>query len=458
MKNVQRAAALLLSLLPASALAAPPAWPSFRGIQAAGVSEGPAPTAWDAEKGTNVLWKTPIPGLAHSSPVVWGDRVFVTTAVSTETDPMFKHGLYGDVDSVESKAEHSWRVLALDRKTGTVLWDREAYTGVPQVKRHMKATHANSTPATDGKHVVALFGSAGLFCYGIDGTLHWKKDLGVLDAGWFYDPSYQWEYGASPILYKNLIIIQADLQKSSFIAAYDVADGRQVWRTERDEIPSWATPTVFETEKRAELVTNATRHVRGYDPSTGKELWRLKGNSEIVTPTPIAAHGLAYVTSGYAPIQPIYAIRLGAANGDISLAEGKETNDAVVWSKQRGGPYMPTPIVYGDHLYTCSNNGIITAYDAKTGAQVYRERIAGTKSVAFTASPVAADGKLYFPSEDGEVYVVKAGPKFELLATNPMGQVLMATPAIVDSMILVRGRHHLFAIGEAKAPPAPSSR
>ncbi|HXT21209.1 MAG TPA: PQQ-binding-like beta-propeller repeat protein [Thermoanaerobaculia bacterium] len=448
-------ALVLLALgSPGVATAAEASWPSFRGAHAAGVAEGPAPTAWDAVAGTRILWKTEIPGLAHSSPVVWGDRVFVTTAVSTEADPTFRHGLYGDVDSVESKAEHSWRVLAIDRRTGKVLWERVAATGVPLVKRHMKATHANSTPATDGKHVVALFGSAGLYCYHVDGALLWKKDLGVLDAGWFYDPSYQWEHGSSPILHGNLVIVQADLQKGSFIAAFDLADGHQVWRTERQEIPSWATPSVFETSTRAELVTNATKQVRAYDPATGKELWHLTGNSEIVTPTPIAAHGLVFVTSGYSPIQPIYAIRLGAANGDITLAEGKEASDTIAWSKKRGGPYMPTPIVYGDHLYTCANNGILTAYDAKTGAQVYRERIAGGKGVAFTASPVAADGKLYLASEDGEIYVVKAGPKFELLATNPMGEVLMATPAIVDGTILVRARHHLFAIGEGKAAPA----
>lgn len=471
MTRLATSAALLLCLLPAALMAEKtaekaamtaklpakaPAWPSFRGVQASGVGEGTTPTAWNGETGTKVLWKTPIPGLAHSSPVVWGDRVYVTTTVSTEANPLLKTGLYGDVDSVESKAEHTWKVLAVDRKTGKILWEKVAHSGVPQVKRHMKATHANSTPATDGQHVVALFGSAGLYCYKADGTLKWKKDLGVLDAGWFYDPSYQWEYGASPIIYKNLVIVQADLSKGSFIAAYDLADGRQVWRTDRDEIPSWATPTVFESEKRAELVTNATKHVRGYDPMTGKELWRLAGNSEIVTPTPIGAHGLAFVTAGYAPIQPIYAIKLGAANGDITLAEGKETNDAITWSKKRGGPYMPTPIVYGDHLYTCANNGILTAYDAKTGAQVYKERVAGTKSAAFTASPVAADGKLYFPSEEGDVYVVKAGPKFELLATNPMGEVLMATPAIVDGMILVRGRSHLFAIAESKEKEKPA--
>jgi len=456
MRNLRKNSfCLLLCLLPVAAMAATPAWPSFRGAMAAGVAEGSAPTAWNAETATNILWKTPIPGLAHSSPVIWGDRVFVTTAVSSEANPTLRTGLYGDVDSVDSEStvKHSWRVLALDRKTGKVLWEREAHAGVPLVKRHMKATHANSTPATDGKHVVALFGSAGLYCYGIDGTLEWKKDLGVLDSGWFYDPSYQWEYGASPILYKNLVIVQADLQKGSFIAAYDLKDGHQVWRTERTEIPSWATPSVFESEKRAELVTNA-KQVHGYDPLTGKELWHLTGNSEIVAPTPIAAHGLAYITSGYAPIQPIYAIRLGSASGDISLPEGKEANEAIAWSKQRGGPYMPTPIVYGDYFYACSNNGILTAYDAKTGAQVYKERIAGQNSVAFTASPVAADGKLFFASEEGDVYVVKAGPKFERLATNPMGEVLMATPAIVDGMILIRSRSHLFAIREAKAPAA----
>lgn len=455
-KIIAPLAALLLLGLSSSAMAEKPsAWPSFRGPLASGVGEGAAPTAWDAEKGTNVLWKTPIPGLAHSSPVVWGDRVYVTTAVSAQANPTFRHGLYGDVDSVENEGEHSWKVYALDRKTGKILWEKVAHSGQPKVKRHMKSTHADPTPATDGEHVVALFGTGGLFVYKADGTLKWKKDLGTLDAGWFYDPSYQWEYGASPIIYKNLVIVQADLQKGSYIAAYDLKDGRQVWRTERDENPSWATPTVFETEKRAELVTNATKFVRGYDAMTGKELWRLTGGSEIAVPTPISAHGLVFITAGYPPVRPVYAIRLGTANGDITPAEGKSANEALAWSIKQGGTYMPTPVAYGDHLYTCANNGVLTVYDAKTGTQVYRERIAGNTTVAFTASPVAADGKIYFPSEDGDVYVVKAGPKFELLSKNPMGEVLMATPAIVDGMIIVRGRQSVFAIAEPKpAKPA----
>lgn len=452
------AAALAVAVAAAAAPASPGAgsqnWPSFRGPQATGVLEGPAPVAWDAEKGEGVRWKTAIPGLGNSSPVVWGDRVYVTTAVSAAGDATLRTGLYGDVDSVEDKSEWSWRVLALDKATGKVLWERVAATGVPKVKRHMKATHANSTPATDGKHVVALFGSEGLHVYDTAGNLKWKKDLGLLDSGWFYDPSYQWEYGASPVIWQDLVIVQADIQKGSFLAAYSLADGKQVWRTDRDEIPSWATPTVVDGPGRAELVTNATKHVRGYDPRTGKELWRLAGNSEIVAPTPFPAHGLVFVTAGYAPVQPIYAIKLGAAQGDITLPEGKESNDHIAWSKKRGGTYMPTPVVYGDYLYTCANNGILTAYEAKTGTQVYRERVAGQKSTSFTASPVAADGKLYFPSEEGEVYVVKAGPKFELLATNQVGEALMASPALSDGLLILRAQKHVFAIDGKTAAKA----
>ena len=452
MKIIPRlAAALLLSALSVQAQN----WPSFRGPQASGVGQGAAPTAWDAEKSVNVAWKTAIPGLANSSPVVWGDRVFVTTAVSDEKDPTFRTGSYGDVDSVESKAVQTWKIYALDKKTGKVLWEKTASTGVPKVKRHMKATHANSTPATDGKHVVALFGSEGLYCWDLSGKLLWKKDLGTLDAGWFYDPTYQWEYGSSPILWKNLVIVQADIQKGSFLAAYDLTDGKQVWRTERDEIPSWATPTVVETDKGAELVTNATKSIRGYDPATGKELWKLKGNSEIVVPTPFLAHGLIFVTSGYAPVQPIYAIRPGA-RGDITLPEGKDTNDHIAWSKRQGGPYMPTPLVYGDHLYVVANNGTLSVYDVKTGERLYRERVAGTGSITVTSSPVAADGKLYVSTEDGDVYVVKTGPKFELLAKNPMGEALMSTPAISDGLLIVRGRSHVFAIREAKGGTKPA--
>jgi outer membrane protein assembly factor BamB len=432
-------------------------WPSFRGAGASGVADGQhPPTTFDAAKSVNLRWKTPIPGLGHSSPIVWGKRVFVTTAVSAEAKPETRFGSYGDVAPVKNTAKHTWKVYCLDKTTGKILWERVASEGIPKVKRHPKSTHASSTPATDGRTVVALFGSEGLYAYDMDGKLLWKQNLGTLDAGWFYDPDYQWEHASSPIIYKNMVIVQADLQKNSFIAAYDLKTGRQLWMTPREEIPGWGTPTVYEGKTRAELVTNGTKAVRGYDPSTGKLLWWLAPSSEITTPTPIVAHDLIYVTSGYAPLQPIYAIRPGGT-GDLSLRDEKESSDFIAWSKKRGGPYMPTPLVYGDYLYICSNQGIVTAYQARTGERVYQQRIA-ERGGSFTASPVGADGKIYLSSEDGEVFVFKAGPRHELLATNMVGEVLMATPAISEGMLIVRGLNHVFGIAESPATKAKETK
>ena len=421
-------------------------WPQFRGPSATGVVESPGqPVKWDATAQQNVRWKLEIPGLAHSSPVVWGDKIFVTTAVSSGKDET-RFGLFGDVAPVKDDPKHTWKVYAIDKNKGTILWERVAYEGLPKTKRHPKSSHASATPVTDGKYLIALFGSEGMYAYDLNGKLLWKQDLGILDAGWFYDADYQWEYGSSPIIYKNLVIVQADIQKNSFIAAYDLKTGKPVWKTSREEIPSWGTPTVYEGRQRAELITSGPKAIRGYDPTTGKELWRLGPMSEITTPTPFAAFDLIFVTSGYAPIQPIYAIKPGGS-GDLSLKEGQDKSDFVAWSKQRGGPYMPTPIVYGDLLYTCSNQGVLTAYNAKTGERVYQERLGGTGG-AFTASPVASDGKIYLASEDGDVFVVKAGPKYELLAKNPVGEVMMATPAISNGMVIVRTVSHLYAFGD----------
>jgi ankyrin repeat protein/outer membrane protein assembly factor BamB len=420
-------------------------WPSFRGPNASGVADGQfPPLTWDAEKNLNVRWKTPIPGLGHSCPIVWEDRVYITTAVSADGKAEFRPGLYGDVDSVKEATEHTWLVYCLDKRSGKVLWEQTACKGVPKVKRHPKGSHANPTPATDGTHVVVSFGSEGLYCYDRDGKLLWEKSLGVLDSGWFFDADYQWGFGSSPILYKDLVIVQCDVGKDSFVAAYQVEDGKEVWRKSREEIPSWGTPTIVEGPQRVELVTNATKYARGYDPLTGEELWRLGRHAEITVPAPIFGQGLIFITSGYRPVQPIYAIRPGAT-GDITLETGKTSNDAIAWSVSKGGPYMPTPIVYGEYLYTCSNAGMVTCYEAKTGKQVYKERLGAQGG--YTASPVAADGKLYFPSEESGVQVVRAGPKFELLASNPLGDACMATPAISDGMLIVRTKHYVFGIG-----------
>jgi outer membrane protein assembly factor BamB len=419
-------------------------WPSFRGPNASGVADGqPTPLKWDVASGENVLWKTPVPGMAVSSPVVWGDRVFVSTAVSSDANAGIKTGLYGDVKPSNDVSMHSWRLLALDKRTGKVLWDRVAHEGVPKTKRHPKSSQASATPVTDGRHVVVSFGSEGLYAYDFDGKLLWTRDLGTLNAGWFYDPDYEWGIASSPIIWKNSVIVQCDIQKNSFVAAFDVATGNPLWRTAREEIPSWSTPTVYERDGRTELVTQATGFTRGYDPATGKELWRLSGNSEIAIPTPIVGPNLIIVTNGYTPIQPIYAIKPGAS-GDITLKKDQTSSESVAWSTPRGGPYIPTPVIYGDHLYVLAITGVLTSYDVRTGQRIYQQRVGMGGS--FSASPVAADGKLYISSEDGDVYVVKAGPQYELLASNSISEVLMSSPAISDGTLFFRGLRNVFAI------------
>jgi outer membrane protein assembly factor BamB len=419
-------------------------WPQFRGPAATGIADGQhPPTTWDVKAGTNVRWKTPIAGLGHSCPVVWGDRVFVTTAVSSgEPDPNVRTGNYGDSESVNDTSKHTWQVLCLERDTGKTLWTRTPFEGVPKIRRHLKGSQANCTPAADGRWVVACFGSEGLYCFDLDGKPLWKRDLSAIDSSFAIDKEYEWGFGSSPVIHGGLVILQFDLSHDSFLAAYSLEDGSQVWSTPRDEIPSWSTPTVWKNSKRTELVTNAAQYARGYDPATDRELWRLAKKSEVTIPTPVPAGDLVFVVSGNMPIQPIFAIRPAA--GDISLKEGQTGNEFVAWGKLRRGPYLPTPIVYGPHLYVCSNAGVLTCYEAATGREVYRERIGGT---SYTASPVAADGRLYFTSEQGQVRVVKAGTEFELLAVNDMGDVCMATPAISGGVLFVRTQHCLFALG-----------
>jgi len=421
-------------------------WPQFRGPSGSGVNDSAKPPVrWDAAKGTNVAWKTEIPGLSVSSPVVWGDRVFVTTAISSDAKQSFRVGQYGDTDSVTDRSPHEWKLLALDRKTGKVLWEQTAHQGVPKTKRHPKSSQASPSPATDGRVVIAWFGSEGLYAYSVDGKLLWKKDLGIQNAGWFFDPDSEWGAAASPVIHKNTVILQCDRQRDSFIAAFDLKDGREVWRTARAEIPTWGTPALVESKDRVEIVTNGTKAIRGYDAVTGKELWTLGPNSEVTCTTPVFGHGLIFVTAGYPPVQPIYAIKAGST-GDLTLKDGKESSDAIAWSKQRGGVYLPSPIVYGEHLYTIGNNGVMSAYDAKTGNRVYQQRIEGAFS--FSSSPVAAAGRIYIAGEDGEVFVIKAGSQFELLAKNPIGEPMLATPALAGDMLIVRGAKHLFAIAE----------
>lgn len=367
-------------------------WPSFRGLNAAGVADGQnPPTAWDPDSGRNIQWRTAIPGLGHSSPIVWGDRIYLTTAVSDDPDPVFRYGTDGRQDRRSDRARNSWFVYAIDRNDGSIVWTQEAVSADPSVQRHPKNSYATATPATDGEHVVVLVATGGLFCFSVDGELLWDMDLGPIDAGASYDDAYQWGAASSPIIWRDLAIVQVDQQEGSFIAAFDLASGEQVWRAERDLISSFSTPTIQAEAERTVLVTNGAGTMHGYDPRSGEELWRMSGSSLNTTPTPVVDGELVYITSGYRT-RPIFAIRAGAV-GDISLGEGESTNAHVAWSSPRDGPYIASPLVYRGHLYVVSANGVLTVFDSISGERVYKRRI-GDAGGAYSASPVAADGRI----------------------------------------------------------------
>jgi outer membrane protein assembly factor BamB len=415
-------------------------WPTFRGPGARGVAEKQnLPVTWDVASGKNIAWKAEIPGLGLSSPIVWGPHVFLTTAVSSNPNMVFEATLKGELDRRQDEAVQEFRVLALDKKTGKVAWNVVAGKTKPRVLRHPHNSYASPTPVTDGKYLVAFFGSEGLFCFDLKGKLIWKKDLGAMDQGAFDLPDYQWGSASSPVLWQGKVYLQVDMHQGSFMAAFDAATGRELWRTARDSKPSWATPTIVEGPKRTELVANGVEFVAGYDAETGKELWRVKGTSMISVPTPFVANGLIYVFSGYSRnIRRSYAIRPGAM-GDITGSK-----EAIAWMREEA-PYLSTPVIVGDQLFTYSTRGgIMASYNALTGATLYQQRLGlGTPA---SASMVAADGVVYAANEDGEVYVFKPGAKYEQLAMNPMGETVMATPAISDGTLFIRGARHLFAV------------
>ncbi len=421
-------------------------WPQFRGPQACGVDTSAAlPTTWNVESGGNVRWRTPIPGLAHASPIVWGDRVYIATAIKPGKAEL-KVGLYGSGDSADEKEPHQWRLLALDKATGKIVWDTLAHEGVPKQLRHTKASQCSSTPATDGTHIVAIFGSEGLFCFDTSGRLRWRKDLGPMDAGPVYSgPRLQWGFASSPILHGGVVVVQCDVISEKFLAAFRVEDGRELWRTRREEDASWCTPNLETGGGRRQIIANGYRHIAGYDFDTGKERWRLNGGGDIPVPTPVLAHGLVFLTSAHGKYRPMRALR-PEAQGDITPAEMGQTNAAIAWVHPREGSYLQTPIVAGDLLYGCHDTGVLTCFDARSGRIHYGERL-GSGGQGFSASPISDGRHLYFASELGNVFVVLAGSKFSLVATNAMSEICMATPALSDGTLFFRTREHVVAIG-----------
>lgn len=421
-------------------------WPGYRGYLSSGVLDNAnLPGTFDPSDMVNVKWRIRMPGLGLSSPVIWDNRLFLTTAVSEEDKAGFKPGIFGDITSIKDESVHEWKVFCFDKNTGRILWERTSYKGVPKIKRHPKSTHANSTVATDGNFVVAFFGSEGLYCYDMNGNLQWQRNFGILKSVFFTMPGAEWEFASSPVIYDGKVIIQCDVLENSFLAAYDVKTGKELWKSQRDEYPGWCTPNIYSHSGRVFIAVNGYKHRGGYDFQTGEEIWKMSGGGDIQIPTPVSGDGVIFFNSAHGRSAPIIAVKT-SARGDITLKEGETSNSGVLWSNPRGGSYMHTLLLYRNRLYNVNWNGVVNCLDPSTGKEIYTAKLGETRS--FIASPVASDGRIYIVDEEGTVYVIQDGDTFRLIAEIPMNDICMTAPAITDGMIFFRTQHYLTAVGK----------
>jgi outer membrane protein assembly factor BamB len=414
-------------------------WPQFRGPGSAGISrETGLPSAWSVTE--NVVWRTKIPGRGWSSPIVWGDRVFVTSAIQEEGQPeSAKKGLYIGGERLAAGKKQRFVVYCLDAPSGKILWERTAGEKEPKHGHHIKNSFASETPVTDGQRVYAYFGPVGLVCFDFAGKELWSRSWGD------FATRYNWGTAASPAIHGDRIYVVNDNEEASFLAAVDKRSGEQVWKIARDEKSNWSTPFVWQNDQRTEIVTTGSKRVRSYDLD-GHLLWELGGLSSITIPTPFAGHGLLYVTSGFIidRKRPLFAVRPGAS-GDISLKPGETQNASIAWCQRLGGPYNPSPLLYGDYVYVLYDRGQLACFDARTGKENYKTQI-DPKVQAFTSSPWAYDGKVFCLSEDGDTLVIEAGPKFKLLRRNNLGELCLATPVIAGRSLLIRTESQLVCI------------
>jgi outer membrane protein assembly factor BamB len=437
--TVSRALALTLALSSVIPLEAGN-WPQWRGPDGRGVSdERSVPLEWSAE--THIAWKAPIPGQGHSQPIVWGDHIFLTAAIEGDVVPGAKAVTHLDEgkeflhpDSVGAERKHTLKVVALESRTGRIRWERTAWEGTPFDNRHKRSSYAAPTPVTDGKLVYAWFGSEGLYAFDFTGALAWKRSLGgvrTLGMG----------TGTSPVLHRDLLILQCDEDggDKSFIVALDRKNGREVWRAPRKVQVSWSTPVVVKAPSgREELVTSGTELIVAYDPRTGRELWRTAGVQSNAIPSPVFGHGLVILSAGY-PAKKVIAVRLGGSGDLTGTAQ-------IAWTYDKGTAYVPSPILVGDYVYLMTDSGIMTCLDAKTG-EVRYEGGRPPNPARFMASMVAVGDVILQTSDAGDVYVIRAGPKHEVIRTNSIGEPVFASPAIANGRIYLRGTTHLYAIG-----------
>ena len=421
-------------------------WPGYRGYMSSGVLDNAnLPESFDPAKMTNIRWKIEIPGLGSSSPVIWDNRLFITTAISKSDTAGFNPGSMINVISVTDSSQHAWKLICIDKNSGKTLWEKTAHTGIPAMKRHPKSTHANESVATDGKYVVAFFGSEGLYCYDMIGTLQWEKNFGILKSVFFTMKNAQWEFASSPIIYNGVVIIQCDVLENSFLAAFDVKTGKELWKTTRDDYPGWSTPNIYKNNGKTFVVVNGYKHMGGYDFTDGKEIWRMSGGGDIPIPTPIIGKDMIYLNGSHGKTSPVIAVNTNAT-GDITLSDQQTSNQFVKWSKPRGGSYIQTMLLYHNHLYNVGWNGIVSCMDPSTGNEIYIGKLGKTKS--FYSSPVASDGKIYIVDEEGTVYIFQDGNEFKALAEIPLNDPSMVAPSITDGMIFFRTQHYLIAVGK----------
>ena len=417
---------LLLTTSPAWAQS----WPQFRGAAGDNVAGTVGlPFEWGPD--TNLAWKVRVPGRGWSSPVAWGDRVFVTTAVEEEAPEKAERRIKGGI--------YRWEVHCFDLATGKTLWHRVAHRGAPRIATHQDNTYASETPVTDGQRVYAYFGMTGLFAYDLGGNLAWKKDLGA------YPMQADWGTSSSPIIHDGTLYLQVDSEGDSFLVALEAESGEELWRVARDEGSNWSSPILWKNSRRTELVA-AGQKVRSYDPETGELLWEMDIGGGRCSSSPAADDERLYVGSEERDDGggTLFAVRAGAS-GDVTPREGETTSAGVVWSREKAAPPMASPLVHRGLVYALKRRtGIVTAHDAETGEEIYKKRLEGAPG--FWVSPWVADGKVFSLDENGTTHVLRPGPEFEVLARNPLDEQVRASPAITPRGLVVRGVEHLYCV------------
>ncbi|MBG85985.1 MAG: hypothetical protein CMO80_03670 [Verrucomicrobiales bacterium] len=421
-------------------------WPSFRGVDGHGIGTGSPPTTWNIKSGENISWKVEIEGLSISSPIIWGDQVFMTTAVGTDPNPEFKHDPTWGYRILREKDEQEWKLICLDKNSGKRLWEKVSFRGKPRQGRHSESTYANPTPVTDGTNVVAMFGSQGIYCYTLEGKLKWKKDLGALIGAPSNNQKLDWGYSSSPIIHRGEVILQCDNPRNGYVLVLNVENGKDRLRFARRGTATWATPSVATHDGRDLILCNGYKNAGAYDLKTGRVIWTFEGRGDIPVPRPLVSDGLVFITAAHGG-RSLHAVDLGA-EGDITPTPGdSKLPKGMRWWSGRQGSYIPTPLIHEGILYVCNERGLVSAFEAKTGKSIYQSRIVPGRGAMAYSSPVLAGGHIYVPNNEGKVHVLAAGRKFRHVGTIDMKEQIMASPAVSEEKLYLRTRRFLYCIG-----------